>query len=535
MSTPIKHLGLGLNLRTILIVYSVIFGFAFGFDSQAATTNLSPFIRTPAQVKLRPLPDVRLEPQQELTKEEIDRIKVHIRNLAKIDSPDFGMSATMSGSAFAPIAGMNETGALLLTNHQLKTSGDLVELVKFGPKALPYLLEALDDTTPTKLIVGQERFIDGMWFDRELWGNPANAREQKAITSVPPNGRASDGNKIESYTIKIGDICFVIIGQIVGRPYEAVRYQPTACIVVNSPTHDAVYAKQIRDIWTSTNSTKLLFDSLILDYSSDGIYNGISFDGWGIGSDFQKEAALRLLYYFPRELKKTIAERLSHLDVRGCGFSTNYNDAAQMTAFIRRELANGVRTEEFIKAVAWSKEPVIREEITKIYFRTDDPEIRLASSTAIDRSHPEPFRRKMEELIATIPPSEMGPFGDGYNLLVELGRQFGADAKPAFLRYMKNASLQRCRSMCHVLEETRGEWSIEILSPLLEDKRPAKGWTYSVVPNQNEPRLPIRICDEAAATIAHNFPKLKYQMAGEHKDLDVQIEAMRERIARKEY
>ena len=46
-------------------------------------------------------------------------------------------------------------------------------------------------------------------------------------------------------------MCFVAVGQIVGRGYAAVRYQPTACIVINSPTHDAKLRSDVRAAWVS--------------------------------------------------------------------------------------------------------------------------------------------------------------------------------------------------------------------------------------------------------------------------------------------
>lgn len=69
----------------------------------------------------------------------------------------------------------------------------------------------------------------------------------------------------------------------------------------------------------------------------------------------------------------------------------------------------------------------------------------------------------------------------------------------------------------------------------MEDSRPAEGWTYAVVPGNNEPRLPIRVCDEAAQTITKNFPTLHFEMTGEHKRLDEQIKTMQRQIKAKDY
>jgi hypothetical protein len=109
----------------------------------------------------------------------------------------------------------------------------------------------------------------------------------------------------------------------------------------------------------------------------------------------------------------------------------------------------------------------------------------------------------------------------------------GDQAKPIFVHYLQNASLQRWRTMNQVLRQTQPQWAVELLAPALTDKREF-GWDYPLVPGQNEPRRPIRVCDEAAETISMSRPDLKFVMAGEHADLDRQIASMRERIQHQE-
>ena len=487
----------------------------------ATDTNVIAVLRRPPRVELRNVQAIKLQIQPPVSKDEKERILKLIRNLANIASPDFGLSPTMSGNAFAPVPTARQVGAMMLTDHQLSTSDDFLELVSLGPKALPFLLKALDDGTPTKLIIKHDQEYGGMWFANELGGNPGNEVEQKVLATVPRQEFGSPRDAISSYTLKIGDVCFVIVGQIVGRSYQAVRYQPTACIAINSPTHDAKLAGQVRAIWSSPEPAQHLLDSLLLDFASIGVFNGIGLDGWSVGSDLQIGAAMRLIYYFPRQTTNLIASRLRGLDVRK-------GDMA-------REVADGVRPNEFIKAVSWSKEPAIQAELHRICDVTTDPEILRFAGMAMAGPNANDFRKRLEETISDLPQVEPGPYGDGYNLLVSLGRQFGTEARPAFEHYLQNASTQRRHSMCKVLAEVRGDWSVDLLGPLLEDSRPADRWNYSVIPGQNEPRLPIRICDEAAETIAQNFPKLNFKMAGQHSDLDRQIQKMRDQITQHAY
>jgi hypothetical protein len=201
----------------------------------------------------------------------------------------------------------------------------------------------------------------------------------------------------------------------------------------------------------------------------------------------------------------------------------------RLDAYKLREVTNALRTEDFIKAVAWSEDPGIKKELLSIFRRTTDTQLLLAALPGIDATGSELVLKRLNELIDQLPPEEGGPFGQGYNLLVALGRTLGPQAKPTFVRYLQNASLQRWRSVAQVLRKTRSEWAVELLFPALTDKREF-GWTYAVVPGQNEPRRSIRVCDEAAETISLSRPDVPFNLAGEHEELDRQIATMRARL-----
>ena len=471
-------------------------------------------------VKLGKVPDLRLTPRPALTEAQARRIKDLIAGLAALDKPDFGLSATLSGEAFAPIPGQQHVGALLLTNHGLRPSEGLKALVALGPDALPFLLDSLDDQTPTKIKITHSGGFGAMWHAAELPLNPVNPAE-KAIYKAR-TGKSQKENFSESYTIKVGDVCFVAIGQIVGRGYQAVRYQPTACIVLNCPAQDPKLCAQVRAIWKAKDPRANLFDSLRADYATEGIFNGKSLDGWGWGSDFQCGAAMRLLFYFPEESATLVAGRLDKLDV---------GKDQELDSFMRRCVANGVRSDDFIKSVAWSKEPAIRAALVGVFKRAEDVDSLLAALPAVEEKELIHDHR-LEPLLAALPADEGGPYGQGFHLLIALGQRTPEKAKPAFDRYLKGGSAQRCHTVCLVLRKVKASWDRELLGPMLADTR-TWGWTYAVEPGKNEPRLPIRVCDEAAVTLSKNHPELKFTQAGEYADLDKQISVIREQLARK--
>lgn len=471
-------------------------------------------------VKLGKIADLRLAPRPPVTEDKAKQIRDLIAGLATLDKPDFGLASTLSGNTFAPVPGQGRAGTFLLTDHGLRQSESLKALVMLGPDALPFLLEALDDQTPTKITIKHEGSFGTMWHGAELPLNPVNPAEQATYKARRAKPRDKE-EPIKSYTAKVGDVCFVAIGQIVGRAYQAVRYQPTANIVLNSTAHDRELCDEVRTIWKAKDPRRKLFDSLRADYATEGVFNGQSLDGWSVGSKRQCGAALRLLFYFEKESAPLVAGRLAKLDVR---------KDKDLDSYMRRCVANGVRADSFIKAVAWSTNRLVREALTGIFKRAGDVEALLAALPVVEDK--DLIRGRLEPLVADLPADEEGPYGDGYHLLVALSQRMPKTVRPVFERYLRNASAQRCHTVCLVLREVRPAWDADLLRPLLDDSR-TWGWTYAVEPGKNEPRRPIRVRDEAAVTLSQNHPELKFTLAGEHADLDKQIAAIRMQLAQK--
>jgi hypothetical protein len=461
-------------------------------------------------VRLGPVPDLKVRLPRKVDEEGARRIRGLIASLARIQSPDFGLSATLSGESFAPL-GKGKASTLLLTNHDIEPNQALGDLVHLGSRALPFLLKALEDATPTRLEIKHDpHFGGGMWHDRELWGNLANQREQAILAK---NERPKFGHRddLKDYTVKVGDVCFVAIGQIVGRSYSAVRYQPTACIVLNSPVHSPEYRALVREMWESPDPEQALLSSLLVDYSTQGNFNGWSLDGWGVGSDLQCGAAMRLLYYFPEESAALIAVRLGKLDV---------THGEGLDPFMNREVKNGVETEDFIKAVAWTSDQRIRKELALIAKKSLDPALFRAASEGAGVKEREVALQRLKEFVAALPADEGGPFGEGYYLLLSLGRGFADQARPVFESYLKKAGLQRKVTAIHVLGEIRADWAIDLLTPMLVD-RSETDWSHG------------RICDDAASSIVAQDDRLIFLPREDVTSRDRQIEKLREELERR--
>jgi hypothetical protein len=310
-------------------------------------------------VRLGKIPAVTLTSQKPTSQEEAKEIQSLIASLAKLDRLN---------SPFSPIVGQPQDAQAEARANRESVGRRLVEK---GPRALPFLLDALDNRTPTKITIEHPTQWDcGNWWD---WGwNPLNPAEKRVLLKrLRKPALAWEAVRIKSapYIIKVGDVCLVIVGEIVGRPsYQCVHYLMLQQAIIASPTHDAELRADVRSIWRSKDPAKGLFDSLLRDYATEGIFNGISLDGWGDGSELQKAAATRLLYWYPKESASFIGARLRSLDVADAwGVDEKHG--------IRREVRNGVDTADFIRAVQWSKEAAVQDALRDIAKRTNDPQI----------------------------------------------------------------------------------------------------------------------------------------------------------------
>ena len=135
-------------------------------------------------VKLGKVPVLKLARQQPVSREEAARIKRLIAQLAEIDSGDYGLSPTYSGTVFPVLPDLEGPAALHLTPARPNSSPALRTLIALGPRALRFLLAALDDRTPTRLTVRRRTWgAESIGFAFGIWRNPVSAAEQKVASS----------------------------------------------------------------------------------------------------------------------------------------------------------------------------------------------------------------------------------------------------------------------------------------------------------------------------------------------------------------
>jgi hypothetical protein len=350
--------------------------------------TLSPAIFAQDEEREVPLPFVTIVqppkvPKLEATSPTMDRvneIERLIDSLSGTIKRDLSLNSSLYSSKFVPVGQFGTFGEW--EGKQVEVSEPIRKLVEMGPVALPYLLASLQDNTPTEIVIQavetQGAIAGGMAFDEILHGNPANPTEQFVLRlnrfpyskSIRPKDRFEVAPEMESYRIKIGDVCFIIIGQIVGRDYDCLSspHVKSLGVLVCSPVHREALRKRIRTIWSSKNPRQKVLESLVLDFSTRGVLQMDSLDYWGIGSDFQIEATKRLLYYYPDIAVPLITERIKGLEATDDFF----DDCVR----------NGIRSDDFVDSMAWSRNEKIRSALSELAKRAKDRDLLRALERA---------------------------------------------------------------------------------------------------------------------------------------------------------
>jgi hypothetical protein len=197
-----------------------------------------------------------------------------IDDLVAVDEGDIGYMPTVSGEKFLPSDdNEGELGMLILGGPAPEESPAMVELVRRGADVVPCLMAHLDDTRPTGLVLTHPGGFGGLVYGKEY---SYNAR----ITRPPVAGlndedhefvpRSTESGMEQVYTVTVGDLCFVALGQIVNRNFSAVRYQPSMIVVINSPAHSPELLLAARYEWGAltpeTHRSSLILDILQPDY-----------------------------------------------------------------------------------------------------------------------------------------------------------------------------------------------------------------------------------------------------------------------------
>lgn len=135
------------------------------------------------------------------------------------------------------------------------------ELLRRGVAAMPQLLAHLDDARKTKSVI--KGMFSGITYSAEYdWNQRSEKMRPIGVVANAFSHLEQRGLKIvgqpegNEYAVTVGDLCFNLIGDIVNRGYQCVRYQPTAIIIVNSPVLCPNLCKAVRAQWNGVTAAR---------------------------------------------------------------------------------------------------------------------------------------------------------------------------------------------------------------------------------------------------------------------------------------
>jgi hypothetical protein len=202
-----------------------------------------------------------------------------IEDLMLVDAPAPGIDGMTLQSAFLAEEKAPQFNSGVLGAQPPTIPPQMRELVRRGLASLPALIRHLDDKRLTRLVVGGDisfgserpentgRFV----FMFQYFSDEYDARNRPAKrTFCSPPCRESYFHG--TYTVRVGDVCYALVGQIVNRNLIPVHYQPTAGLVVNSPIETPTLIERVTADWHGLDAqgheTSLLADIRTADIRS---------------------------------------------------------------------------------------------------------------------------------------------------------------------------------------------------------------------------------------------------------------------------
>lgn len=177
-----------------------------------------------------------------------------IELLLEIDQQTFGLHGTAFQSTFLAEDKPMKLSGGVFGSQAPKEYPQMRELVRRGVEALPALLAHLSDARPTRLLIGTGDFRFMFKQFATEYDSRTRTKQDQMTLEITLDG----SNNIDlPYTVTLGDVCYALVGQIVGRKLLPVRYQPTGGLIVNSPVHSPILAERTRRDWRGITADEL--------------------------------------------------------------------------------------------------------------------------------------------------------------------------------------------------------------------------------------------------------------------------------------
>jgi hypothetical protein len=256
-------------------------------------------------VALSTLQATEADPTLDYSKATVSQL---VDDLVNIDAQTNGLHSTAWLSGFIAENGPDRFEGGVLGSVAPKRFPQMVELVRRGVASLPILIDHLGDRRPTKVVVGSSHFFTFEYFSDE-YDPKIRPVGQGGITTLSHYADDREEFKVQQdhsfdgeYTVRVGDVCYALIGQIVNRNLLAVRYQPSAILVVNSPIEAPALIAAVKRDWSGIDSSAHMTSLLNDARASDNLR-------------LYGPALQRLRFYYPseyqRQLQGDLQEKIS--------------------------------------------------------------------------------------------------------------------------------------------------------------------------------------------------------------------------------
>jgi hypothetical protein len=217
--------------------------------------------------------------------------KTLIDKLQELTAEGLGYSSSRSGSQFLPLPGTDSTGMLLLGQEPPEASATLRKIVEKGAAIVPLLLDHLQDIRITEM-----KPVKGMIWTKYADEYDRNWRLTPRPGPLDPR-RQVDGGEPDGHALTVGDLCFVALGQILNRRFNAARYQASGGMMINSPTFSKDLRDRIRAEWTGLTPERHR-ESLVQDFLKP------DYEDRRIGAYY------RLAFYYPDAVEPLVLKQL---------------------------------------------------------------------------------------------------------------------------------------------------------------------------------------------------------------------------------
>lgn len=260
----------------------VVAALPIGCNREPEQAALSPTVGVPSSAAPAP-------PMEDLSTTPVETL---IDDLSKINSQSPLLHGTVWHLGFIAAETPPRIAGGVMGEEVAPIPQPMRELTRRGVAALPQLIEHLDDQRPTMLKIGDDFFMFRLFRDEYQPKVPAS---DDVVRQHKPLERPFIGG----YALKVGDVCYAIIGQIVNRSLLPVRYQPTGGLVVNSPIEMPTLVERVTSDWGGLTVPDHKA-SLITDAQAD---NEVRIFG---------QALVRLRFYYPDDYRRLAVGQLKN-------------------------------------------------------------------------------------------------------------------------------------------------------------------------------------------------------------------------------